>query len=575
MASRLHLAGILQYSEPLLKEIEEHLLKVYGILFSETLEKTAQKAQERLDELKAKTARMKQLSRDLRGDLRVMERRDKLRQLLREMMPLMLNGALAQYEIRPDRLEYHLLHNNRRGIDKYLDRIDRMVQELETQASAVLGEDAKKMREDVKKWREHFTDEEAKKMLEDAREGALPDLDIQLKPEHFPFLGEKFQRHVRKARGEDAGMFDDLPSVKVKLRNLGDPSMQGAWDHSSGELLVQLPQVQRIGAVKERLRDVLTHELRHMTQTVMSRALGIDQVRMDEGGRLIPQYRASPGMPPRDVQNLDIVQALTAAQPTAAQLSHLPPKERQRLRQRGRELEARRREIMQLHRLQSKRSVYNLDDLEFYTHLADRVLQFERVLEQFKDFSPEQKKLLFDIYSGAITVPKSVKTMMASGVASREAREWLRENDPNMAVLSQARPEPETFFRHLRKYRRDKWKKAVKEFAKAVAPKMPRAPAEKGSIQKLWEEFLEEKYDGGKAKVVNPNPKTRERYPEITVTYLMGQSDPAYQSSRTKVRREFAAWRQQRQQGSQPPPRPQPRREEAQELDLFARPPGR
>lgn len=107
----------------------------------------------------------------------------------------------------------------------------------------------------------------------------------------------------------------------------------------------------------------------------------------------------------------------------------------------------------------------------------------------------------------------------------------------------------------MRKYKRPRWRKAVKEFAKVIQPQIGGQPST--GVKKLWEQFLEERYDGGKDKIRNPNPKTRDKYPEVSISYLMKQDDPAYKTDRQNIRREFAAWRQ-RRQGP----------------DLFSRPPG-
>ena len=556
MAFHRHEAGILQYSEPLLKQIEKHLLQVYAAMFIPTLRAEADRADEHLANVREKVRRMQALVEQLEarpGDRRAYQ------DLMTQLMPLMLNGALQQFGIRPDRLEHHLRTRNARGMNKYLGRVKKLAETLKQQAERQLADQAEGMRKDIKKWEAHYDEEFAEKILKDLRQGTPPDLEIDLKEEHFPFLGEKFKKSVKKARGEEAEIFDDIPKVKIKLRHMAEqPGLAGAWDSSRNELLVQLPQLSKYEGVLQNLHHTLTHELRHMTQTVMAKGLGIKHMRMDEDGKLIPQYQAGPGMPPRDVQNLDIVQALTRDVP---------------------ELETKRREIMRRHALQSKKSVYNLDDLEFYTHLADRVLEIERALDHYPDFTPKQKKLLLGMYTGAKKVPREVLRYLEHGPgvqgASR-AREWIADNDPGMGVLSQIRPQPDTFFRQLKKYKRPKWEKAVKEFTKALQPRMSPPRAEKPeSFHKLWDEFLEEQYEGGKKKVPNPNPKTRDRYGDITVQYLMGQTDPAYRTEKMKIRRQFAEWRRGRlglpaRQAPQPAPAEQPK----DELNLFARPPG-
>lgn len=551
MAFHWHEAGILQYSEPLLKQIEEHLLQVYASLFVPVLQKAADKADRHLKKIQKKTRRMHKLADQL-------QERPEDRQALRELMYelIALTPAPRQFGIRPDRLEHHLSTRNTRGIKKYLGRVKELADALREQAEGQLADQAKGMREDIKKWERHYDEKFAKNLNKQVRQGTPPDLEIDLKEEHFPFLGDKFEKNVKKVRGEEAGVFDDMKKVKVKLRHMPDaPGLAGAWDSSRNELLVQVPQFNKYESVVRDLNHTLTHELRHMTQTVMAKALGIKHMRLDENGKLIPQYQAGPGMPPRDVQNLDIMQALTRDIP---------------------ELEDKRREIMRRHTLQSKRSVYNLDDLEFYTHLADRVLEFERALDEYPDFNPKQKKLLLDLYTGARKAPREVIRFLEVGPrarGARQAQEWIAKNDPGMGVLSQFPPRPDTFFRHLNKYKKPKWQKAVKEFTKAVQPRLaPSQPQSSEPIRELWEQFLEEQYEGGKKKVPNPNPKTRDQYKDITVRYLMGQVDPAYRTAKMKIRRQFAEWRRKR---LAPSARPAPQSTPTEQLDLFVRPPDR
>lgn len=550
MAFHLHRAGILQYSEPLLKQIEKHLLRVYAALFVPALRKEADRADEHLEKIRKKVRRMHMLVDELEtrpGDRRAFQ------DLMSELMPLMLGGIVQQFGIRPDRLEHHLRTRNSRGMKKYLGRVQQLADEMKKQSEKQLADQAQGMRADIKKWAPHYDEEYAEKLEKQIRQGTPPDLEIELKEEHFPFLGEKFKKSVKKVRGEEAEIFDDIPKVKVKLRYMPEaPGLAGAWDSTNNELLVQLPQFGKYEGVLRNLHHTLTHELRHMTQTVMAKGLGIRHMRMDADGKLIPQYQAGPGMPPRDVQNLDIVQALTRDIP---------------------ELENKRREIMRRHALQSKKSVYNLDDLEFYTHLADRVLEFERILEELSDFTPKQKKLLIGLYTGAKKVPNEVLQFIERPHAQEHARarKWIAENDPGMAVLSQILPRLDTFFRQLNKYKKPKWQKAVKEFTKAISPQMSSPQTENPeSVQKLWEQFLEEQYEGGKKKVPNPNPKTRDRYRDITVNYLMSQVDPAYRNEKMKLRRQFAEWRRKR---LGLPERQAPAKQPSG-IDLFTRPPG-
>ena len=57
-----------------------------------------------------------------------------------------------------------------------------------------------------------------------------------------------------------------------------------------------------------------------------------------------------------------------------------------------------------------------------------------------------------------------------------------------------------------------------------------------------WDEFLKARYDGGKKKVPNPNPDTKNTYPQVTLStalkFEVGGKFPVYE----KVKQEYAQW---------------------------------
>jgi len=53
-----------------------------------------------------------------------------------------------------------------------------------------------------------------------------------------------------------------------------------------------------------------------------------------------------------------------------------------------------------------------------------------------------------------------------------------------------------------------------------------------------WDEFIKQEYGGLNGKVPNTNQKTRDRYPEVTVSTLM-QSDPNFYK---KLKQEYSQW---------------------------------
>jgi hypothetical protein len=58
----------------------------------------------------------------------------------------------------------------------------------------------------------------------------------------------------------------------------------------------------------------------------------------------------------------------------------------------------------------------------------------------------------------------------------------------------------------------------------------------------LWKQFLDEKYDGGKKQVPNPNPNTKESHPKVSVSTIMSSPDSSGKAMKDKIRKEFQAW---------------------------------
>ncbi len=57
-----------------------------------------------------------------------------------------------------------------------------------------------------------------------------------------------------------------------------------------------------------------------------------------------------------------------------------------------------------------------------------------------------------------------------------------------------------------------------------------------------WTEFLEEKYQGGKKKLPNPNPETKAQHPSVTVDTVLKGQDQGSMALKKKIRKEFEGW---------------------------------
>jgi hypothetical protein len=65
-----------------------------------------------------------------------------------------------------------------------------------------------------------------------------------------------------------------------------------------------------------------------------------------------------------------------------------------------------------------------------------------------------------------------------------------------------------------------------------------------GAVDPLFEKFLKERYEGGRARVPNPNPKTRARYSEVSVSTALKE-----RSFAQRIQLEFQSWKD---KGSKP-----------------------
>jgi hypothetical protein len=530
MASRLLIAGLLQYSRPLYDQIEEHLLKVYAAAFMPALEATVADAEKRLKAEKERVARVRELIKKLGAH----PTQQDMKELIGLVLPLALAGVLKTDLKR-------LMIDISSGKTKGLLILEKDMDRLEKSAQQHLGGQAEEMRKDLERWRE-FYDEDVAKELEQLQKSKkqLEPLVIKLKPEQFPFLRGKFEDNVKKVRGEDAGLFDDMKEIKVYIAGL-EPGHGGFWSGEEGKLVVGLPPLAPLDHVLPMIKQTVRHELTHATQTVMARALGVRHLRRGEDGGHIPLYRPGPGMAPKEALDPEIHQAFRDVDSLEDRVKKLTkyeqkgtikPDQKKELEKHRRTL-AMRQQVISSRGLKSPAATYSLDDMEFYTHLADRITEFEEKLAKL-ELTPEQKALARDLWTARKWVPQKTE---------KKALAWIAENDPTHAVwphFTQGSP----FFRHLKKYQPKKYQKAVKEFVKATEQQFEDpSPSQGGGLQKLWDEFLEERYEGGKKKVPNPNSKTKERYPDISVNYLMKQTDSGYGSARQKIRREFARWR--------------------------------
>lgn len=64
-----------------------------------------------------------------------------------------------------------------------------------------------------------------------------------------------------------------------------------------------------------------------------------------------------------------------------------------------------------------------------------------------------------------------------------------------------------------------------------------KSTSQKKKVPPKWEEFLKAKYEGGKKKVPNPNPKTKQKYPTVSISTALRDKDVM-----KKVMEEYHKW---------------------------------
>lgn len=127
----------------------------------------------------------------------------------------------------------------------------------------------------------------------------------------------------------------------------------------------------------------------------------------------------------------------------------------------------------------------------------------------------------------------------------QKPHEEIPLEDADLDLLTDLRV---AYAKHLREQAREERKtperkqKEEYSFSRAgrIAPAQEEGEEEgkKKGPPPLWDEFLDEKYNGGSKRVKNTNPKTQADYPEVRVTTLM-KTDKAFMQ---KVMEEYRRW---------------------------------
>jgi len=197
---------------------------------------------------------------------------------------------------------------------------------------------------------------------------------------------------------------------------------------------VSIPlKIDELSSTLEDLKQILRHELLHFAQAFMKIAL---------------ETKTIPGEPSKKIKTPEVRQKLMRVKTPEAQ------KLVRRLKRQGITPDA----------------FHSLDDIEFYTDLADTVESFRRGIEWLEDklgrpLSNEEKKTLAGFFASAQTSSQSENEL----IEQFDIEEGDEEGVRNLLLYLALMRKRMIFFKDLKLQRgQGKWKKAVKEFFKAV-----------------------------------------------------------------------------------------------------------
>lgn len=247
-----------------------------------------------------------------------------------------------------------------------------------------------------------------------------------------------------------SGARDYWSTITVTLAEQPVKKERAHWEDARRRMRVVLPQ----GAAPHQLRDLegtLKHELRHFSQGYLNYAAGYIQERFlgfgqDDEGRLqrLDRRLPAPGLPSRHIMTPDIFQSRDAPATLMQQL-----KENLKADNVPTHIQ---RAILRNPRI----DLHALDDVEFYTRLADAIYRFEGAVRRAPAMSPAMKSNMVKLFTGAITSPLDEQNPDWSQVEALGGYETMQHFKVS------------PFFKTLLQFARGKWRKAVGELTKAV-----------------------------------------------------------------------------------------------------------
>ena len=232
-----------------------------------------------------------------------------------------------------------------------------------------------------------------------------------------------FEGHWRNAR-HSYGM------VHVDAQGFVPKGGAATWQARGAWLTVRMPDYYTEDTLLN-LERAVQHELRHFAQSYLSHMTGHLDKAMGVLDKRIPQ----PGMPSRHIMTPEVLQHHNSEHWQGRAMPAEVARGMQHLRQQG----------------IYPSEVHSLDDIEFYTDLADAVDDFRKMMRWHPEWTPANLRTAIKLYTFEMLPP-------------RDTADW----EPYGGWKMFSGVQGNKYFIALRKHAMPKWRKAVGEFIKAV-----------------------------------------------------------------------------------------------------------
>jgi len=276
------------------------------------------------------------------------------------------------------------------------------------------------------------------------------------------FLGEKDESAKPEVAEMRKQLLEDLKKsiertklgwqgIKVKLTTKATKGVKAFWYDPQRLLTIIIPDTLRWEGL-EGLGKSLRHELQHFAQSYMAYAV-------DRSTLMLPEMRGRrPGFPSRKIQTPEFRQQYDPGHPSYRKDDPEVIKLRQRLKDQG-------LSVRQL-------DFHALDDIEFYTRLADSIDSFEwhwkQAQKEHRDQLKERKR-----DGEALPAPLELRSAVKLFTGTipfpdYRDRDWQEKADALGGYRAIDMLKPHEFFKALKRSAPGKYRKALSEFVKAV-----------------------------------------------------------------------------------------------------------